>query len=43
MPCTRQEKHITWVMENKDVPKATYRYSINVQNCAPAHAQVKVY
>jgi hypothetical protein len=81
--CTRQEKHITWEMENKepfsiafdqgsnnpfvqkgsheckfksnkkgklrcrvkgkDVPKANYRYSINVKNCAPAHAQVKVY
>jgi len=28
---------------DKDVPRATYRYSINVQNCTPAHAQIKVY
>ena len=81
--CTRQEKHITWEMENKepfsiafdqgsdnpfvqkgdhqckfksnkkgklrcrvkgkDVPKASYRYSINVENCAPVHTQVKIY
>jgi len=81
--CTRQEKHITWEMENKeqfsiafdqgsdnpfvqkgqseckfksnkkgklrcrvkgkDVPKASYRYSISAPNCAPAHAQVKIY
>ena len=30
-------------VKGKDVPKAVYRYSINVPNCTPAHAQVKIY
>ena len=81
--CTRQEKHITWEMKNKepfsikfdqgssnpfvqkgdsecnfksnkkgklrcrvkgkDVPRAFYRYSVHVENCASTVAQIKIY
>jgi hypothetical protein len=30
-------------VKGKDVPKAAYRYSINVENCQPAVAQIKIY
>ena len=81
--CTRQDKHITWEMEDKkafniafdqgsqnpfvqkgssecnlksnkkgklrcrvkgkDVPRASYSYSINVPNCTSLHTRIKVY
>lgn len=30
-------------VKGKDVPSAMYRYSIHVENCKPANAEIKVY